>query len=125
MGVKLGLSLMAFENRVQRRVFGPNRDDLTEKWGKLHYEKLHILYSSPNIIRQIKSRRIRWVGYVACMGEREKCTGLWWERPKERDHLKDHGIDRTMGSEWILKILAGGGVEWIQLVQDRGGGRFL
>jgi hypothetical protein len=125
MGVKLGLSLTAFENRVQRRVFEPKRDDLTEEWGKLHYEKLHILYSSPNIIRQVKSRRIRWAGHVACMEERGNCTGFWWECPKERDHLEDHGIDGRMGSEWILGILAGGGVEWNQLVQDRGGGRFL
>jgi hypothetical protein len=58
-----------FENRVLRRIFGPKRDDVTGEWGKLHNEELHILYSSPNIIRQIKSRRMRWAGHVACMGE--------------------------------------------------------
>jgi hypothetical protein len=57
-----------FENRVLRRIFGPKRDDVTGEWRKLHNEELHILYSSPNIIRQIKSRRMRWAGHVARMG---------------------------------------------------------
>jgi hypothetical protein len=57
-----------FENRVLRRLFGPKRDELTGEWRKLHTEELHILYSSPNIIRQIKSRRMRWAEYVAIMG---------------------------------------------------------
>jgi len=56
----------------------------------------------------------------------EKCTGFWWESPKERDHLEDRGVDGRMGSEWILGRLAGGlGVEWIQLAQDRGRWRAL
>jgi hypothetical protein len=58
-----------FENRVPRRIFGPKRDEVTGGWRKLHNEELHILYSSPNIIRQIKSRRMRWVGHVARMGD--------------------------------------------------------
>jgi hypothetical protein len=53
--------LRVFENRVLRRIFGPKRDEVTGEWRKLHNEELHILYSSPNIIRQIKSRRMRWV----------------------------------------------------------------
>jgi hypothetical protein len=57
-----------FENRVQRRIFGPKRDDVTGVWRKLHNEELHKLYSSPNIIRMIKSRRMRWAGHVARMG---------------------------------------------------------
>jgi hypothetical protein len=67
-----------------------------------------------NIIRQIKSRRMRWAGHVACMGEEKKCTRFGWERPKERDHLKDQDIDRRMRSEWISGRFAGE-VEWIQL----------
>jgi hypothetical protein len=58
-----------FENRVLRRIFGPRRDKVTGDWRKLHNEELHNLYSSPNIIRMIKSRRMRWTGHVAQMGE--------------------------------------------------------
>jgi hypothetical protein len=61
-----------FENRVLRRIFGPKRDEVIGKWRKLHNEELHILYSSPNIIRQTKSRRMRWAGHVARMGEERK-----------------------------------------------------
>jgi hypothetical protein len=56
--------LRVFENRVLMRIFGPKRDEVTGEWRKLHSEELHILYSTPNIIRQIKSRRLRWVGHV-------------------------------------------------------------
>jgi hypothetical protein len=58
-----------FENRVLRRIFGPKRDEVTGEWRRLHNEELNTLYSSPNIIRVIKSRRMRWVGHVARMRE--------------------------------------------------------
>jgi hypothetical protein len=61
--------LRMFENRDLGRIFGPKRDEVTGEWRKLHNEELHTLYSSPNIIRQIKSRRMRWAGHVARMGE--------------------------------------------------------
>jgi hypothetical protein len=61
--------LRVFENRILRRVFGPKRDEVAGEWRKLHNEELHILYSSPNIVRQTKSRRMRWAGHVARMGE--------------------------------------------------------
>jgi hypothetical protein len=61
-----------FENRVLRRIFGPKRDEGTGEWRKLRNEELHNLYSSPDIIRQIKSRWMRWAGQVACMGEDRK-----------------------------------------------------
>ena len=61
--------LRVSKNRVLRRIFGPKRDEVIGEWRKLQYEELNDLYSS-NIIRVIKSRRIRWVGHVACMGER-------------------------------------------------------
>jgi hypothetical protein len=62
-------SLRVFENRVLRRIFGPKRDEVAGQWRKMHNGELHNLYSSPDIIRQIKSRRMRWAGHVARMGE--------------------------------------------------------
>jgi hypothetical protein len=70
--------------------------------------RLHNLYSSPNIIRQIKSRRMRWAGHVARTGEDRKMYRVSVEILKERDHLEDRGVDGKMGSEWILGRLAGG-----------------
>jgi hypothetical protein len=61
--------LRVFENRVLRRIFGPKRNEVTGDWRKLHNEELHNLYTSPNAIRIIKSRRARWVGHVARMGK--------------------------------------------------------
>jgi hypothetical protein len=61
--------LRVFENRVLRRIFGPKRDKVMREWRKLHNGELHNLYSSPHIVRQIKSRRLRWAGHVARMGE--------------------------------------------------------
>ena len=60
--------LRAFENMVLRRLFGPRRDEVTGEWRRLHNEELNDLYCSPNIVRVIKSRRMRWAGNVACMG---------------------------------------------------------
>jgi hypothetical protein len=62
--------LRVFENRALRRIFGPERDEVTGGWRKLHNEELHNLYSSPSIIRMIKSRRMRWAGHVARMEPR-------------------------------------------------------
>jgi hypothetical protein len=62
--------LRLFENRVLRKIFGPKRDEATKEWRKLHNEELNVLYCSPTIVCMIKSRRMRWVGYVAHMWER-------------------------------------------------------
>jgi hypothetical protein len=75
-----------FENRVLRRIFGLKRNEVTGKWGKLHNEELRDLYSSPSIIRIIKSRRMRWARHVARMGRRETRIGYWWESQRKRDH---------------------------------------
>ena len=68
-----------FENMVLRRIFGPRKEEGTEKWRRLHNEELSDLYSSPNNVRVIKSRRMRWAGHVACKGE-ERPLG----RPRRR-----------------------------------------
>jgi hypothetical protein len=72
-----------FKNRVLRRIFGPKRDGVTGGLRKLHKEELHKLYSSPSIIRIIKSRRMRWVGHVARRGIRAMHICYWWEIGKE------------------------------------------
>ena len=68
--------LRVFENRVLRRVFGPKRDEVTGEWRKSLNEELRDLYSLPNIVRVVKSRRMRWAGHVARMGRGEVCTGF-------------------------------------------------
>jgi hypothetical protein len=67
--------LRVCENRVLR-IFGPKRDEITGEWRKLHNEELYNLYTSPYILRVIKSRRMRWAGHVARMGRREACVGF-------------------------------------------------
>jgi hypothetical protein len=76
-----------FENRVLRRIFGPKRDEMTGEWGKLHNKELHDLYSSPSIIRIIKSRRMRWAGYVARIGEKRNTHRLLVGKPEEKRPL--------------------------------------
>jgi len=76
-----------FENRVLRRIFGPKRNVVTRKWRKLHNEELHDLYSSPNISRVIKSRRMRWAGDVARMGERRGLYRVLVGKPEEKSPL--------------------------------------
>jgi hypothetical protein len=84
--------LRVLENRVLKKIFGPKRDEVTGDWRKLRKEELHYLYCSPNVISVIKSRRMRWVGHVACMGE-ESSTGFSGENLKEKDHLENIGVD--------------------------------
>jgi hypothetical protein len=75
-------------NGVREHVglFAPKRDEITESWRKLHNEGLHNLYSSPSIIRMIKSRRMIWAWHVAGMGEKRVHTNFWWGIQKERKH---------------------------------------
>ena len=72
-----GRKLRVFENMVLRRIFGPRRDEVTGQWRRLLNEELNDLYSSPNIVLVIKSRRMRWVGHVARMGQERGCVGSW------------------------------------------------
>jgi len=78
--------LRVFENMVLRRIFGPRSEEVTEEWRRLHNEELNDLYSSPNIVRVIKSRRMRWAGHVAHMGKERGCIGSWWGNRRKGDH---------------------------------------
>ena len=107
-----------FENRVLR-IFGPKRDEVTGQWRKIHNEQLNNMYSSPNIFRVIKSRRMRLAGHVARMGERRGVDRVLWRNLRERDHLGDEGIDGRIILRWIFRNWDVGGIDWIELVQDR------
>jgi hypothetical protein len=85
--------LRVFENKVLRRIFGPTRDEVTGEWRRLHNKELYDLYSSPNIIRVMKSRRQRWAGHVARMGERRGAYRALVGKAEGRKHLEDPGID--------------------------------
>ena len=76
-----------FENRVLRKIFGPRRDEVMGEWRSLHNEELNDLYSSPNIVRVIKSRRMRWAGHVACMGEESGVYRVLVGKPEGRRPL--------------------------------------
>jgi hypothetical protein len=75
------------ENKVLRRIFGPKRDEVTGEWRRLHNKELHALYSSPNIMQVIKSRRLRWAGHVARMGERRGAYKALVGKPEGRRPL--------------------------------------
>jgi len=108
---------------VLRRIFGPRRDEVTGEW-RLHNEELNDLYSSPNILRVIKSRRMRWAGHVARKGEERGCIGYWWGNRREGDHWGDLGVDGWITLGWISRRLDVG--IWTELGWPRietGGGR--
>ena len=90
--------LRVFENR---RIFGPRSDEVTGEWRRWHNEELNDLYSSPNIVRVIKSRRMRWAGHVAHMGQERGCIGSWWGKRREGDHWGDLGV---VGRIILLRI---------------------
>jgi hypothetical protein len=110
--------LRVFENRVLRRIFGPKRDE-DGSWRKLHNDELHSLYSSPNIVRMIKSRRMRWVGHVARMGEGRGVYRVLVGRPEGKRPL---GRPRSRWEDNIKLYLREAGIDganWIRLAQDR------
>jgi hypothetical protein len=88
--------LRVFENRVLR-IFEPKRDEVTGQWRELQNGELNNLYSSPDIIRQIKSRRMRWAGHVARMGEGNKVHGVLVGKPEGKNHLEDQCVDGRVG----------------------------
>jgi hypothetical protein len=81
------------ENRVLGRIFGPKRDEVTGEWRKLHNEKLNDQYSSPNINRVIKSRKLRWAGHVVPMGDGRGAHRVVVGKPKGKNRLEDLGVD--------------------------------
>jgi hypothetical protein len=93
------------ENRVLRKIFGPNREEVTRDRRQLHNEKLNDLYYSPNIIRAIKSRRMRLVGHVARTVKRRSAYRVLWGNLRERDHLESSGLDGRVKINWIFKNL--------------------
>jgi hypothetical protein len=93
--------LRVFENKVLSRIFGPKRGD-DGSWRKFHNDELHNVYPSPNIVRMIKSKRMRWEGHVARRGRGEVFTGFWLGGPKRRDHWEDLGIGEKITLRWTL-----------------------
>jgi len=87
---------------VLRRIFWPKRDEVAGEWRKLHNEELNDLCYSPDIMRVIKSRRMRWTGHVARVGRGDVYTGLWWGNLRERDHLEDLGVEGSIILRWTL-----------------------
>jgi hypothetical protein len=113
-----GLRLKVIENRVLRRIFGRMRDEVTGEWRKLHSGELHNLYSSLDIIRQIKSRRMRWAGHVACMGQGRNGYRFLMEKPEGKRLLERPRRRWEYGIKMGLRGIGWGGVEWIHLAQD-------
>jgi hypothetical protein len=93
--------LRVFEKRVLRNLFGPKREEDGSR-RKLHNDELHSLYSSPNIVGVVKSRKMRWAGHVARMGRGEVFTGFWLGGPKARDHWVDLGVGGRITLKWTL-----------------------
>jgi len=111
--------LRVFENRVLRKIFGPRRDEVTGEWGRLHNEELNDLYSSPNIVQVIKSRRMRWAGHVARMCEERGVYRVLVGKPEGRRPL---GRPRRRWADNIridLQEMRCGYMDWIGLAQDR------
>jgi hypothetical protein len=109
-------SLRVFENRVLRGIFGLKRDEVTGEWRKLHNEELNDLYFTLSVVRVIKSRGMRWAGYVAR-------TGFWWGNLREGEHLENPGIDGRILLRWILRkwdVGAWTGSTWLRIGQVAG-----
>jgi hypothetical protein len=111
--------LRVFENRVLRRVFGPKRDEVTGEWIKLHNEELHDLYSSPNIVRVIKSRRMIWAGHIARMGEGRGVYSVLVGKPEGNISLGKSRCRWEDNIKMDLQEVGCGGMDWIELAEDR------
>jgi hypothetical protein len=115
--------LRAFEYTVLRRVFGPKRDEVSGEWRKLHNEELNDLYFIPNIVRVVKSRRLRLSGHVGLMGRKAVCRGCWCGNLRERGHWGDPDLDGRIILRWIFMKLEGvmrAGWSWLMIGTDSG-----
>jgi hypothetical protein len=110
--------LRVFENRVLRRIFGPKREE-DGSWRKLHIDELHSLYSSPNIVRVIKSRSMRWAGHVARVGEGRGVYRVLVGRPEGKRPLRRPRRRWEDNIKIDLTEIRIDGVNWIRLAQDR------
>ncbi|KAJ4426318.1 hypothetical protein ANN_27132 [Periplaneta americana] len=111
--------LRVFENKVLRKIFGAKRDEVTGEWRKLHNAELHALYSSPDIIRNIKSRRLRWAGHVARMGESRNAYRVLVGRPAGKRPLERPRRRWEDNIKMDLREVGYDGRDWINLAQDR------
>jgi len=117
--------LRVFENMVLRRIFGTRRDEVTGEWRRFHNEELNDLYSSPNIVRAIKSRRMRWAGHVRRMGDERGVNRVLLGKPEGKRPL---GRPRRSWVDNIRKDLQEVGcgyMDWIGLAEDRERWRML
>jgi hypothetical protein len=110
--------LRMFQNRVLRRIFGSKRNELTGGWRNLHDEELCNLYSSPGIIRMIKSSNMRWAGHVARMGAKKNAYRTLVSKPEGKRPLRKQRVGGWITLNWILRELGCGGMDWIDLAQD-------
>jgi hypothetical protein len=117
--------LRVFENRVLKRIFGPKRDEVTGGWRKLRNEELHILYSSPSIIRMIKSRRMRRAEHVARIGDRRNAYRILVGKPEGRRPLGKPRHRWVDNIKMDLKEIGWNGIDWIDLAQGRNQWRVL
>jgi hypothetical protein len=111
--------------RVLRRIFGPKRDEVTAEWRKLHNEELHDLYSSLNIVRVIKSRRMRLAGYVARMGEDRDVYRVLVGKPERKGPLERRSLRWNDNTRMDLQEVGCGFMDWIGPAQDRDRWRVL
>ena len=108
-----------FENMVLRRIFGPRRDEVTGEWRRLYNDELNDLYSSPNIVRVIRSRRMRWAGHVACMGEERGVYRVLLGKSEGRRLLERPRRRRVDNIRMDLQEVGCGYMDWTGLAQDR------
>ena len=111
--------LRVFENTVLRKIFGPRRDEVTGEWRRLHNEELNDLYCSLNIVRVIKSRRMRWAGHVACMGGERVVYRVLVGKPEGRRLLRRPRCRWVDNIRMELQEVRCGYMDWIGLAQDR------